>query len=137
MGTDLILYESLLDITKLLDAAGVELIINKINVNSEALAIKYKFVSSPTIRINGRDIQMEVKENSCKSCGDLCGDDVNCRVFIYQGNEYEIPPKAMVIEGILKEVYGVNQQKNEELELDYILPENLKKFYDAMKLKQI
>ncbi len=135
IGTDLILYESLLDISKLLDAAGVELIINKINVNSEELAIKYKFVSSPTIRINGHDIQMEVKENLCKSCGDLCGDEVNCRVFIYQGNEYEVPPKAMIIEGILKEVYGVNQQKNEAV--DYILPENLKKFYDAMKLKEI
>jgi hypothetical protein len=41
--------------------AGCEVIHNKIIVNSEELAILQCFISSPTIRINGQDIEAEVK----------------------------------------------------------------------------
>ena len=70
---------------------------------------------------------------SCESCGDLCGDNVDCRVWVYQGQEYTVPPKAMIIDAILKEVYNSNDKKEEMQE--YILPENLKRFYETMKKK--
>ena len=132
-GTDKSLEEALNDISNVLQASGIEVVVNKINVTSEELAIKHKFISSPTIRVNGKDIQMEVRESLCDSCGDLCGDNVDCRVWVYNGEEYTIPPKALIIEGILKSVYGGETIPNEEVE--YALPENLKKFYAAMNEK--
>ncbi len=132
-GTDKSLEDALMDVSKVLEATGVEVLVNKVNVLSEEQAKEYQFVSSPTIRVNGRDIQMDMKEDLCESCGDLCGDEVDCRLWIYQGNEYTVPPKAMIIEAILKEVYGGNH-KNEEKQ-EYIIPENLKHFYAVMKGK--
>ena len=131
-GTDTVLDEALAEVSKVLQATGAEVILSKINVNSEELAVAYKFISSPTIRVNGHDIQMEVKESLCESCGDLCGDEVDCRVWVYQGKEYTVPPKGMIIEAILKEVYGGNQGKN-VIEQEYVIPENLKRFYSALE----
>lgn len=133
-GADTSLDEALSEVANVLEATGVDVIVNKINVSNEELAKQYKFVSSPTIRVNEFDIQMDVKEDSCESCGDLCGDDVDCRVWVYQGKDYTVPPKAMIIESILKAVYGEKIRKQEEPK--YSLPDNLKKFYEAMKIKQ-
>lgn len=129
-GADTSLDEALSEVSKVLEATGVKVLVNKINVDTEELAKQYKFISSPTIRLNGLDIQMDVRESLCDSCGDLCGDDVDCRVWVYQGNEYTIPPKAMIIEALLKEVYG--GRNDEPKEPDYSLPDNLKKFYAGM-----
>jgi hypothetical protein len=131
-GAESNLDEALKDVQNVLEATGTDVVINKVNVNTEELAIKYKFLTSPTIRVNGRDIQMEYKESLCESCGDLCGDEVDCRVWIYQGNEYTEPPKAMIIEGILKEVYGGSSSSNPE-EDEYVVPDNLVHFYKVMK----
>ncbi|MGI6422184.1 MAG: DUF2703 domain-containing protein [Syntrophomonadaceae bacterium] len=134
-GTDTSLDEALVEVSKVLEATGTEVVLNKVNVISEELAAEYKFVSSPTIRVNGHDIQMEVKESLCESCGDLCGDEVDCRVWVYQGKEYTVPPKAMIIEAILKEVYGGNRGDNVD-EQEYVMPENLKHFYAVMESKK-
>ncbi|MCM1565238.1 MAG: DUF2703 domain-containing protein [Dehalobacter sp.] len=131
-GTDSSLDEALTEVSKVLEATGVNVVVNKINVLSEELANAHKFVSSPTIRINGQDIQMDVKESLCESCGDLCGNEVECRVWVYQGKEYTVPPKAMIMEAILKEVYGEDKSSN-IAEHDYVMPDNLKQFYAAMK----
>ena len=131
--TDMSLDEAISDVANVLEAAGIDVKINKINVLSEELAIKHRFLTSPTIRINGKDIQMDYEESLCESCGDLCGDEVDCRVWIYQGKEYTKPPKAMIIEAILKEVYGGSSERQEQKE--YEIPENLKKFYQSMKSK--
>lgn len=132
-GTDKSLDEAIEAVSSVLKETGTEVLVNKINVNSEELALKYKFISSPTIRVNGHDIQMEVRESLCESCGDLCGSDVDCRVWVYEGKEYTEPPKAMIIEGILKEIYG--GKKIETAEQEYVIPENLKNFYTVIKLK--
>jgi len=126
------------DVKCVLEMAGIEVVVNKINVINEELAKKYHFVSSPTIRINGRDIQLEVKENSCQSCGDLCGDKVNCRVYVYKGQEYTVPPKEMIVEAILREVFGGKKKEShraEEKQEKYVLPENLRRFYEGLKSK--
>ena len=132
-GTEQSLEEALHEVSSILKASGKEVEVNKINVNNEDLAIKHKFISSPTIRVNGVDIQLDIKEKKCESCGDLCGDDVDCRIWEFNGEEYTIPPKTLIIEGILRLVFGgeSNCCKNN----DYKLPDNLKKFYSAMKEK--
>jgi hypothetical protein len=94
------------------------------------------FVSSPTIRLNGRDIQLDVRENLCESCGDLCGEDMDCRVWVYQGKEYSTPPKAMIIDAILREVYGGAAMAPQTPPKIEALPENLRRFFAAMRKKR-
>jgi len=130
-GAESSLDEAIIDITKVLEATGSDLKVNKINVNTSELAVKHQFLSSPTIRVNGHDIQLDYKESKCESCVDLCGDVVDCRVWIYQGQEYTIPPKAMIIEGILKVIYGGNLGAG-AAEVTYTMPENLRHFYEVM-----
>lgn len=134
-GTESILDEAIKDVANILEFTGVEVVVNKVNVTNEEKAINYKFVSSPTIRINGRDIQLEVKESPCRTCSDLSGEETDCRIWVYQGREYNVPPKAMIIEAILKEVYGGNGNDN-IVEQNYVIPENLKHFYSAMERKK-
>lgn len=134
-GTGESLDEALSEIAKVLEATGNEVVVNKVEINTAELATAHKFVSSPTIRVNGYDIQMEVKETLCESCGDLCGDDVDCRVWIYEGQEYAVPPKAMIVEGILKAVYGRSMGVPVS-DQEYTIPENLRRFYLAMENKK-
>jgi hypothetical protein len=131
-GTDETLDAAILEVRQVLESAGAEVIVNKINVSTEALARQYEFVSSPTIRINGVDIDADVKENLCESCGD----QVDCRVWTYQGVEYNQPPKAMIINAILSAVYGTPSQSGSSNAKPYSLPENLKSFYQAMDRKR-
>ncbi|NLA84392.1 MAG: DUF2703 domain-containing protein, partial [Clostridiales bacterium] len=72
-------------------------------------------------------------ERPCDSCGELCGDEVDCRVWVYKGQEYSIPPTALIVEGLLRSIFGHEDVKDEDSE--YVLPENLKKFYTAIKNK--
>jgi hypothetical protein len=127
-GTETNLDQAVNEVSNVLSAAGFEIEVNKVNITSEELAIKHKFISSPTIRVNGRDIDLNVKETSCKECGELCGDDVDCRVWEYEGVEYNEPPKAMIINAIMKEIYGAPGD-NATNSNEYSLPDNLKTFF--------
>jgi hypothetical protein len=131
-GTETNLEEAVREVAGVLEAAGFDIVLNKINVTTKALAIQHKFLSSPTIRVNGKDIAMEFKETSCRECGGLCGDDVECRVWIYEGQEYNEPPKALIINAILKEVYGGGSPGPASTE-PYELPKNLETFFDGCK----
>ena len=84
-GTESNLEEAIVDVAKVLELTGVEVVVNKIHIDSEEKAIQYQLESSPTIRINGKDIQLETRESKCESCGDLCGEEVDCRVWVFNG----------------------------------------------------
>ena len=111
-----------------LNELGFVLKVNKLNINTEELAIKHHFVSSPTLRINDIDIQEDVQEDNCKSCGDLCGDSMDCRVFTYQNKQYHEPSVGMIMDHILQSIYVPQIKKEPRL---YQVPENLLKFYRA------
>ena len=100
---------------------------NKIEIKTRELAEEYRFLSSPTIRVNGIDICGEIKENWCKDCVTLSknGTDVDCRVFTYGGKDYDQPPVPMIIDGILKALYG----DQPVIEKEYKLPDNLDRFF--------
>ncbi len=134
-GADTTLGEAIGDVAQVLESAGVEVLVNKVNINTEDLAVRYRFVSSPTIRINGRDIALNVKESMCESCGDLCGETVDCRIWTWQGVDYPQPPKAMIIDAILRAVYGAPATEDQHENKPYQLPDNLKHFYQAMQKK--
>ena len=132
-GADSSLDEAIAEVSKILEAMDIDVVVNKINVTSEKQAEVLQFESSPTIRVNGRDIQLEVRESLCESCGDLCGDEVDCRVWVYHGKEYTAPPKAMIIEAMLRQVYGSPHDKQEINKKGYRLPDNPRKFFASMR----
>ncbi|MEI8199595.1 MAG: DUF2703 domain-containing protein [Eubacteriales bacterium] len=133
-GTDSNLDDAISDVSSVLSSAGYDAVINKVNITSAALAEKYAFMSSPTIRINGKDIEVDVSESNCTDCGTLCGDSVDCRVFTYEGNHYDSPPKGMIVNAILKEVYGSKSEQS-KTEAAYVLPENLRLFFESQSRK--
>jgi len=51
--------------------------------------------------------------------------NVDCRIFVYDGKEYEQPPVAMIIDGNQRVLYGQSQN----VKASYELTENLKNYY--------
>lgn len=135
-STESNLEEAIAEVAHVLEATGIKVNVNKIHIQSEQQARDLGFISSPTIRINGQDIQMDVKEALCDSCGDLCGDSVDCRIWTYQGKEYTAPPKGMIIDAILREVYGGSKKNIDTNSKPTDVPENLKKFFAAKERKE-
>ena len=133
-GAENNLDNALAELSSVLNSAGYEVVVNKINIISPELAVQYEFVSSPTIRVNGKDIAMEVRETLCQECGDLCDSETECRSWLYEGVEYSKPPKAMIIEAVLKEVFA-GGEKSEPVK-PYVLPKNLETFFAGIALKK-
>ena len=91
---------------------GVKADVKEILIDSDGKAERYKFEGSPSIRINGKDIQREILKGQCLSCEELaeitrdttefvkqeckCG----CRRYVYNGKEYPYPPKGMIKEAV-------------------------------------
>jgi len=105
-GTEGNLEDALDQVSGVLKAAGAAVDLKKIHVTSYEQALGLGFVSSPTIRVNGRDLALEVRENHCASCSEISGTETFCRVWDYEGREYQVPPTELIIDSILREVYG-------------------------------
>lgn len=131
IGTDNVLDEAMMTLMPALRLAGFEVEYNKTEMKTAALAVTHRFLSSPTIRVNGQDICVTVKENSCGCCSEISGSDVACRVFEYNGETYEVPPKEMLAEAILRTVFG--QAESDCSCGKYELPENLSTFFEGKK----
>lgn len=113
---------------KLLKESLGELKINKnfeeIIIDSEEKAQKYKFVGSPTIRVNEKDIQEDISKERCLPCEKLiahkevtafvkqeCG--CGCRIYFYKGKQYPYPPKGLIKESIV--VLGKENGKSKKI----------------------
>lgn len=147
IGTDQVLDEIMLALTPVLNLSGLAVDYQKIEMTSAEIAEAYEFVSSPTIRVNGRDISQSLAESSCGCCSDISGTDVDCRVFEFDEETYEIPPKDSLAQAILNEVYGRKESSCSSEEnagccsgeenqgccsaASYELPGNLKEFFEG------
>lgn len=131
-GTEQNLDEAIASVEPLLKSAGYSVNLNKILVESEEQARELQFVTSPTIRINGHDIQLEAMESHCSSCSSLVEDDpVDCRSWEYKGESFDTPPTAMLIEAIVMHVFDAAPSKGKVKPERYQVPENLKRFFAA------
>ncbi len=87
--------------------------VKEILINTKAKAKKYGFIGSPTIRINGKDIQKVVEKSRCLPCEKLakltkktssfvkeecCAS--GCRTYNYKDKQYPYPPKRMIKEAL-------------------------------------
>jgi hypothetical protein len=130
-GTDQSLESALEVVHELLATTGTTIEINKIHVDTAQRAQELRFASSPTIRINGHDIALELQESSCGSeaCTDGCGDSIACRVWTHAGQQHTEPPAALIVDAILREVYGGTLARPGPDARPYQIPENLRRFY--------
>ena len=128
IGTEQVLDEVVTTLTPAIQLGGFEVEYRKIKMETPELAQQYQFESSPTIRINGKDICLNVQENPCDCCSDISGTNVDCRTFEYKGQSYEVPPKEMLAEVILQAVFSSTKEKC-CADGEYALPENLEVFY--------
>ena len=92
-------------------------------------------LSSPTIRINGRDIAQDIRESECESCGDLTGGDVSidCREWHYRGQVYSAAPLPFLIETLMEAMLTVDERPPVTPEPLADLPENLARYFANKK----
>ena len=119
-------------VQRVLEVTGSSVRVQKIVVESEEEARQYGFVSSPTIRIAGRDITFDTLESKCESCTDLCGctEGTSCRLWRYQGAEHTEAPVGLIVEALLRELASAQPGAVAVAEAPtYELPANLRDFY--------
>ncbi|MFN7923400.1 MAG: DUF2703 domain-containing protein [Bryobacteraceae bacterium] len=135
-GTDESLETALDSVREVLESAGAGVIVRKTLVDTEAKARELGFVSSPTIRVNGTDIALELRESSCASCGEACGceGEIDCRVWLYRGQEHTVAPPPMIVDAILAAVYAGKEPASKTPEVKAV-PENLQRFFVAKAAK--
>lgn len=106
MGTQAALETALNRVEPILDALDVGITLRDVHVSTLAAAEATRLAVSPTVRIDGRDVQPDYLENACESCGDLCGcvGDVDCRLWRYRGEEYTTAPVDLLIEALVRAI---------------------------------
>lgn len=132
-STESNIENALNEVAGILKDTGVEVIVRKTHVESLEQAINLSFLTSPTVRINGKDLQLEFKENYCATCSQVSGTQTDCRVWLYQGQEYSAPPKPMIIEAVLQEVYGGSGSEPAKIVRPENALENLARFFESKR----
>lgn len=127
IGTNVVLKEVIDTLSPVLSMAGYEVDYKECEMTTIQIAEQYHFLSSPTIRVNGRDIFGEIKESDCGCCGEIAGTNIDCRVFEYEGKTYEVPTKEILTDAILRSIYT----EHSCVCTPYIMPDNLKRFYEG------
>lgn len=128
-GTNKTLDEALAIVRPVLEATGIQINVRKTQIQTMEQARALRFVSSPTIRVNGRDIALDQKESRCDSCESSCGEPVDCRVWVYSGQESTVAPAGMIVEAILRGVFGGSSLPEPAPYRD--VPDNLKRVFAA------
>jgi hypothetical protein len=132
-GTFANLEAALAEVEYILEAAGVDVSVRMTLVSSTEQAHALGFVSSPTIRVNGRDVALELRESSCAECGESCGCDgaIDCRVWVWQGREYTAAPTSMIVDAILRAVYSGPARAAFVAPVSADVPENLARYFEG------
>src|SRR5579863_2494857 len=97
-GTEEALREAVNEAGRILGPIGIDVSLKMTHVQTEDEARQLGFVSSPTVRLMGREAAVEVRENLCTGCGELSGCEITCRVWTWQGREYSVPPPSMLLD---------------------------------------
>lgn len=116
------------------EALGIELKHREIVVKTPQEAKALGFLSSPTIRLNGRDIAQDIRESLCESCGDLTENNtlVDCREWHYRGKVYSAAPLPLLIEAIMAGMLNIDTPPVTPEPISE-LPENLQRYFDHKK----
>ena len=116
-----------------LEMTGPQVHLSTVVIESEEQARQHRFVTSPTVRINDRDIDFGAPESPCESCTELCGceEGTNCRVWRYQGKDYTEAPVGFVVESMLSELFHRGITSGSDASVYPGVPENLQRFFKS------
>jgi hypothetical protein len=78
-------------IEEILEKFEIQASVKKVKISSEDEARRLRFPGSPTVRINGVDVDPTFKETR---------GIIGCRIYNYRGKIYEYPPKDMIIKAV-------------------------------------
>lgn len=122
-------------LTPAAEALGIELRHRETVVQTPDEARKLGLLTSPTIRLNGRDIAQDIRESTCESCGDLTENntDVDCREWHYKGKVYSAAPLSMLVESIMQAMLKIDELPPLAAAPILDLPENLKRYFANKK----
>ena len=114
---------------------GIELRHKETVVQTPDEAKGAALLSSPTIRLNGRDIAQDIRESQCESCGDLTENNtmVDCREWHYRGKVYSAAPIALLIEALMDAMIKIDEMPPVTPAPLKELPENLRRYFDNKK----
>ncbi len=132
-GTGKALDEAVEIVAAPLQALGIALEVERIHVATREDAIAHKLITSPTIRINGQDIDLMTTQEECSTCSEIAGGKttVDCRTWHWKGNVYSSAPTGKIVEAILSAAIPGCNADTEDLHDSYELPENLNRFFRA------
>ncbi len=116
-------------------ALGIDLRLDTKVVRTREEALRLALTSSPTIRINGRDIAQDIRESKCETCGDLVsgGASVDCREWHYKGKVYSAAPLPLLLEAVMGAMLSIDSLRPVQVEPLIELPENLARFFKNKK----
>ncbi len=117
------------------EALEIDLRYHEIVVQTPAEAKENALVTSPTIRLNGRDIAQDIRESVCESCGDLTENNtsVDCREWHYRGKVYFAAPLPMLVEAIMGAMLNIDELPLVVPAPLSELPENLERYFNDKK----
>lgn len=118
------------------DAMNVAINYRETVVQTPEGARELALLSSPTIRINGHDIQQDIRESECESCGDLTenGVKVDCREWHYHGEVYNAAPLPMLVESLMDAIARIDDMPFVTPEPLRALPANLATYFDNRRI---
>lgn len=73
--------------------AGLPVQFQVVLITSDVEVQKYRFLGSPAIQIDGRDIDPMAAETTQYQAQ-------ACRPYFWQGKPYDFPPKAMILQAL-------------------------------------
>lgn len=116
------------------EALGIDLRHREIVVQTPQEAKDYALLSSPTIRLNGRDIAQDIRESLCESCGDLTENNtlMDCREWYYRGRIYSAAPLPLLIEAMMGAMLDIDTPPAVPVPSEE-LPVNLLLYFDNKK----
>ena len=79
---------------QVLDEEGIQTRVQTIHVESEESAKKYRFLGSPSIRVDGEDIEPEARSSTDFG--------MKCRIYDNEGAPRGVPSKSKIREAIHK-----------------------------------
>jgi len=79
--------ETLNAINEVAKEFNIVITVKKTMIASDEEAKEHRFPGSPTVRINGVDIDPEARETAGY---------IGCRIYTYKGKTYDYPPKQMI-----------------------------------------
>ncbi len=110
-GTEAAVESALATVRPALALAGAGVVLDRVHVDSAATAEAVGLEVSPTIRVDGRDVQPAFETSDCGCAGD---EAVPCRLWRDGERTRERAPADLVADAVLRAAYQVEPVDRED-----------------------